>query len=93
MTVSSIVQRLLEENHITAEEAIIFLKAELGKQCCSVTTPIMPVAPYSPPSPYNPPLHPLRVGDTLPNQPQIWYSSGTGKPGPSCTLNDNFTGK
>lgn len=90
MTVSSIVQGLLEKGHITAEEALILLKAELNKPCCPIT---IPVAPYNPPSPYNPPFQPY-VGDPIyPNQPQVWYSSGIGNPGPSSTLNDNFTGK
>lgn len=87
-TVTSIVQELLEKGHITAEEALVLLKAELNKPCC----PVFPIAPYNPPSPYNPPFQPY-VGDPFPGQPQIWYSSGTSNPRPSSTLNDNFTSK
>jgi hypothetical protein len=87
MTVSSIVQGLLEKGHITAEEALVLLKAELNKPCY----PVIPVAPYNPPSPYSPPLQPY-VGDPVfPSQPQVWYTtSGTGG---KQSLNDNFTSK
>lgn len=85
MTVSSIVQGLLEKGHITAEEALVLLKAELNKPCC----PVIPVAPYNPPSPYSPPFY---VGDPVfPSQPQIWYTAfGTGG---KQSLNDNLTSK
>jgi hypothetical protein len=90
-TVSSIVQDLLEKGHITAEEALVLLKAELNKPCC----PTIPIAPYNPPSPwtnpYNPPFSPY-VGDPNPGIPQVWYgtvSTGTG----NANLNDNFTSK
>ena len=87
MTVSSIVQGLLDKGHITAEEALVLLKAEINKPCC----PIIPAAPYTPPSPYSPPFQPY-VGDPVfPNQPQIWYTTaGTGG---KQTLNDNLTNK
>ena len=91
-TVSSIVQDLLEKGHITAEEALVLLKAELNKPCCPI---IQPIAPYNPPSPwtnpYNPPFSPY-VGDPNPGIPQVWYgtvSTGTG----NAKLNDNFTSK
>lgn len=98
MTVSSIVQRLLEKGHITAEEALVLLKAKLNKPCC----PVFPVAPYNPPSPYNPPFQPY-VGDPLtnpsypPSYPQIWYSNGTNSDSPVGTsgkgvLSGNLTG-
>ena len=87
MTVSSIVQGLLEKGHITAEEALVLLKAELNKPCC----PVIPVAPYNPPSPYSPPFHPY-IGDPIPpNQPQLWYT--TTDTGGKQTLNDNLTSK
>ena len=88
MTVSSIVQGLLEKGHITAEEALVLLKAELNKTCC----PITPVVPYNPPIPL--PQNPFNpyVGDPVfPNQPKIWYTSGTHNPG--STINDNLTNK
>jgi hypothetical protein len=88
MTVSSIVQGLLEKGHITAEEAVILLKAEINKPCCPIN-PFIPVAPYNPPSnPFKPYCDP-----TFPNAPQIWYTSGTGNTGPNSTLNDNLTSK
>lgn len=85
MTVSSIVQGLLERGHITAEEALVLLKAELNKPCC----PVIPVAPYNPPIPYSPPFH---VGDPVfPSQPRIWYTT----PGTSekQSSNVNLTSK
>jgi hypothetical protein len=85
-TVSSIVQGLLERGHITAEEALVLLKAELNRTTC----PIAPIMPYNPPIPSlpNPPFSP-----TCPSAPQIWYTSGTGNMGPNGTLHDNFTSK
>lgn len=69
MTVSSIVQGLLERGHITAEEALVLLKAALNKPCC----PVLPVAPYNPPIPYSPPFH---VGDPVfPSPPRLWYTT------------------
>ena len=90
-TVSSIVQALLEKGHITAEEALVLLKAELNKPCCPT---IQPIAPYNPApwtNPYSPPFSPY-VGDPMPNIPQVWYgtvSTGT----VNQNLNDNFTTK
>lgn len=92
MTVSSIVQELLEKGHITAEKALVLLKAELNKPNCPVI-PLAPYNPHNPPNPHIPPFQPY-VGDPIfPNQPQIWYSSGTGDPRGIGTLNDNFTSK
>jgi hypothetical protein len=90
MTVSSIVQKLLEQGHITAEEALVLLKAELNKPCC----PVVPIAPYTQPNPYSPPFQPY-VGDPVfPSQPQVWYTAGGhGTTGGHQTLNDNFTSK
>ena len=94
-TVSSIVQGLLERGHITAEEALVLLKAELNRTTC----PISPIMPYNPPIPNlpslpNPPFSPTCPGSpTFPTGPQIWYSSGTNNLGHSGTLNDNFTSK
>lgn len=83
MTVTSIVQKLLEQRHITAEEALVLLKADVR------TTQYCPVAPLAPYHPYTPP--PLA-------SPGIWYSTpittglnGTGES--PQTLNDNFTSK
>jgi hypothetical protein len=90
MTVSSIVQGLLEKGHITAEEAMVLLKAELNKPCF----PTFPAMPYSPPYP-NLPFVP-HVGDPIPRKDQIWYSSGTGGTSENVyreTLNDNLTSK
>lgn len=86
MTVSSIVQKLLEQGHITAEEALVLLKAEIrNTPCCPTISP----QPLSRPQEW---INPYRVGD-VPPYGAPWFSSGTGNPGPSGTLNDNFTSK
>jgi len=62
-TVTEIVQRLLDESHITAEEAVIILQAEVNRnQPFYIPSPMPTIQPYSPP--YKP-------GD-------IWYTSSTG---------------
>ena len=52
-TVTEIVQRLLDERHITAEEAIVLLQAEVNRNqpfYIPNTLPSMPtIQPYSPP--------------------------------------------
>lgn len=87
MTVSSIVQKLLEQGNITAEEALVLLKAEVR------TTSGCPVAPLAPYHPYNPTPQPSAP-------PGIWYSTpittgptSTGGTHTHQTINDNFTGK
>ena len=88
-TVSSIVQSLLERGHITAEEALILLKAELNKSCC----PAIPITPYTQPNPYNPSFIP-HIGDPiLPTQPLIWYTTGTNSTNINQSLDDNSTDK
>jgi hypothetical protein len=78
-TVSSIVQDLLEKGQITAEDALVLLKAESNKPCCLNTQS----APCTPIYPAGPPLYP--------NYPQVWYTNGTTEN--TQSLNDNFTSK
>jgi len=47
-TVTEIVQRLLDEGHISAEEAVIILQAEVNKSY-PVYIPTQQPLPYSPP--------------------------------------------
>lgn len=82
MTVTEIVQKLLEKGHISAEEAIILLKAEIGSTKQNVQYPTYPDYPYNPPT----------INPILPYQPQIWYGTA-GQTGPIGNLNDNFTQK
>ena len=97
MTVTSIVQRLLDEGKITAEEAVVLLKAEVLKSQTNpivitqpnITTPsTQPYTPYIPHSPFigDPPYTPGHP----PNYPPFWYSSGT--TGKGLLNNDNLTG-
>lgn len=51
MTTTEIVQRLLNDGHITAEEAVIILKDTI-QQGSPIYIPSAPIQPYSPP--YNP---------------------------------------
>lgn len=61
-----IVQRLLDEKHITAEEAVVLLQN---------TTQVIPALPYSPPiNPYSPNTFPI-----YPGTPFI-YSTSTHTP-------------
>jgi len=65
-TVTEIVQRLLDERHITAEEAIVLLQAEVNRnQPFYIPSPTPTIQPYSPP--YKP-------GD-------LWYSFSSTSPG------------
>ena len=61
MTTTEIVQRLLKDGHITAEEAVTILKDTI-QQGGPIYIPPAPIQPYSPP--YNP-------GDNF------WYTTGT----------------
>lgn len=66
-TVTEIVQRLLDERHITAEEAVVLLQADLNRNqpfYIPNTVPVIQplIQPYSPP---------YRPGD-------VWYTSSTG---------------
>lgn len=61
-TVTEIVQRLLDERHITAEEAIIILQAEVNKNQPFYIPSTMPsIQPYYPP---------FKPGD-------VWYSTSS----------------
>lgn len=54
MTKANIVQRLLEEKHITAEEAVVLLQSE---------TPLTNLPqPYTPYTPYTPTTFPIYPG-------------------------------
>lgn len=49
-TVTEIVQRLLDERHITAEEAVTLLQAEVNRnQPFYIPSPTPTIQPYSPP--------------------------------------------
>ena len=70
MTKASIVQRLLDEKHITAEEAVVLLQSE-----APLTNLPQPYTPYTPPTfPINPmqPSYPL-----YPSTPYIYGSDST----------------
>jgi hypothetical protein len=74
MTVTEIVQKLLDKGHITAEEAVILLKAEIDANKPVVTFPeqIYPTYPTYPTYPYSPTVSP-----NYPKFPEVWYQSGT----------------
>jgi hypothetical protein len=63
-TLTEIVQRLLDEGHISAEEAVIILQTEVNKSYPVYIPAPMPSLPYSPP---------FKPGD-------IWYTSSTNFP-------------
>jgi len=69
MTKAQIIQRLLDEKHITVEEAMTLMAQE--------PTPMMPTVPAWP-NPYQPPF---KVGDPDwtwdPNRNPIWYTTHT----------------
>ena len=64
-TVTEIVQRLLDERHITAEEAVILLQAEVNRNQPFYIPSMPTIQPYSPP--YKP-------GD-------LWYTTSSTSPG------------
>jgi hypothetical protein len=83
MTVSSIVQDLLEKRHITTSEAMVLLKAVVNSSCCNFQNCLCKST--APPH-------------TYPNTPGTWYTStanhdGTYRSDHDKTLNDNFTSK
>lgn len=59
MTKASIVQRLLDQGHITAEEAVVLLN---NIQDQNITW--IPYTPSETTSPYNPPFQPYRTTST-----------------------------
>ena len=63
-TVTSIVQDLLDKGHITAEEAVILLKAEIETQ----DTHTAPYTPTYPVPDFNQPYKPQ----------EFWYTTSTG---------------
>ena len=71
MTKAQIIQRLLEEKHITVEEAMTLMAQE--------PTPMMPTVPVWPNTPQMPYQPPYRVGDwTVDPSRGPWYTSNTG---------------
>lgn len=66
MTKATIVQRLLDEKLITAEEAVVLLTSD------APVAPINPMQPYYP-NPYTP------INPWNPSQPFITYCSNTTK--------------
>ncbi len=84
LTVSNIVQRLLENSQITAEEASVLLKAELNNLYC----------PFLPAAPYNPPFQPYCASD--PNYPystRTWVTNNSKIINDKQPLGDNNTDK
>lgn len=83
MTKSEIIQRLLEEAHITVEEAMTLMTQD------PIPMPV-PVNPYAPP--YTSGTPPYNVGDLDwtwdPNRNPIWYTTHTGSK-PIFETNDN----
>ena len=85
MTKSEIIQRLLDEKHVTVEEAMTLMQYDtipvvMPNQPAPYYPPNQP-APYYPlnqPAPYYPPNRP---GD-------IWYTTSTGTTTTKTTLND-----
>lgn len=69
MTKASIVQRLLDNNLITAEEAVILLKNEDHNGITYI-----PYNPYTT-NPYNPPFQPYCTSDTLNTKGSYDYTS------------------
>lgn len=61
-TKASIVQRLLDENLITAEEAVVLLTNETPNNI--PVFPTYPTYPIGIPNPYSPPFY-----------PQVWYTN------------------
>ena len=61
-TKASIVQRLLDEKLITAEEAVVLLTNETPNNI--PVFPTYPTYPIGIPNPYSPPFY-----------PQVWYTS------------------
>ena len=70
MTKASIVQRLLDNDLITAEEAVVLLKNEDHNGITYI-----PYAPYDITNPYNPPFQPYCTSDTLNSGVTLDYSS------------------
>ena len=77
MTKASIVQRLLDEKHITAEEAVVLLQSEAPLTNLpqiplpTFPTPYTPINPYTP---YTPPTFPIN-----PWTPYVYGSDSTKK--------------
>jgi hypothetical protein len=62
MTKASIVQRLLEEKHITAEEAVVLLQSEAPlTNLPQIPLPTFPT-PYTPINPFSPNTFPMYPG-------------------------------
>lgn len=87
MTVTEIVQKLLEKGHINVEEAVVLLKAEIAANKSTIVFPQQPYLENPCTQPYVPTVYP-----TYPQPPQVWYGTA-GQTGPIGTLNDNFTQK
>lgn len=93
LTRESIVQRLLDEKLISAEEAVVLLKTEVTKWLPSPNQPFMPTYPAQPYQPFTP-NQPINV-------PYCDWYTGTGNPNPvsftttytSPGINKNYTDK
>jgi len=95
-TRESIVQRLLDEKLISAEEAVVLLKTEVTKWLPNQNQWIGPGIPSYPAQPYQPftPNQPINV-------PYCDWHTGTGNPNPvsftttytSPGINKNYTDK
>lgn len=85
--ITEIVQRLLKEGHITAEEAVIILKAEAEKSPAiyPVQRSHIPYASYVSPIPSVPPSPSrpaMSSSPTASDANPIWYSVSTNMPLP-----------
>ena len=76
MTKQEIIQRLLDEKHVTVEEAMTLMQYDT----IPVVMPNQP-APYYPPNTPAPYYPPYRPGD-------YWYTTSTGTTTTKTTLND-----
>ena len=95
LTRESIVQRLLDEKLISAEEAVVLLKTEVTKWLPNQNQWIGPGIPSYPAQPYQPftPNQPINV-------PYCDWRTGTGNPNKvtftttsTADLNKNYTDK
>lgn len=100
LTRESIVQRLLDQKLISAEEAVVLLKTEVTKWLPSPNQD-----PWVGPGPGNPPYQPFTPNQPI-NVPYCdWDFTGTGNPNPvtftttttsqysASDLNKNYTDK
>jgi hypothetical protein len=77
MTITNIVQNLLDKGHITAEEAIILLKAEIDSNKSLKHSPVFSDLPWV--NPAEPVQFPP---STYPTHNPVWYTTS-----PYCNTN------